>query len=585
MPLPRILRRSPLAPITSLANNIASPPRRISSLPRQLFNSVKPYLKLYRSPHDLRLLGISFLYAFIGSYTTCLSNSHVDRINPNNLVPIPQRTVLLDPPMQAGYEWFSKTGIPPDVSDWLVRLAFALIIIRCSTLSKWSATAMRRVFYTVGTVYLLRAACVVATVLPNPLVNCESKPYDNIWYDALMLALQQRMSCGDVFFSGHTMFFVVTYRVWHTYTPSSQKFLLFIPFAVSFLGMASLVVSSYHYTIDVVVGFLITVVCWSIYHWVAWRWIGQYTWWGRAIRYLDGQERIEKEEQEVDLGGRQSQIENLVHPPAIAQTNNVPSVPIEIIVTAESRTPSISAEEKPKSFNPFSGSYQQPHPLTSLNSVPSIPSRSIPSGSTSAPVPVPAALPVTRSASAISITPERLPSNPESPDKIEPTTITIKEDSIGSNPIQVQEPEMIEVQSSTILSPSTSPSNGIAQMPKLASSPTPSPPSSVNSLQRTATEPAPTGASIPTEQSTQDQRHHMRSNSYPSVKSQDVNSSSIGNQNSSSSNVENVVNSIITQLPAMPKLISKNSSSSLASLSSSLSLGLGKGVESPKKRD
>jgi hypothetical protein len=135
------------------------------------FEFFKSHCMVSRGPTDVGLTLFAIGYFAICSYVTCLSNAVVDRINPNNLIPQSQRSVLVDPGMNWAYHLFIRTGLPHDLSDVFVRLSGALIVVRCLTLRERSLTVLRRALYVAGTVYLLRAPTVLMTVLPNPLIE------------------------------------------------------------------------------------------------------------------------------------------------------------------------------------------------------------------------------------------------------------------------------------------------------------------------------------------------------------------------------------------------------------------------------
>ncbi|KAI9221713.1 hypothetical protein BC828DRAFT_61423 [Blastocladiella britannica] len=132
---------------------------------------IRPYLKLWRNMHDIRLTAYSVLWFLFCTYVTCLSNSTVDRINPNSILPVDQRHALQDPLLQWSFKIFDKTGLPMDFADILVRIATALIFARCFTLKDKSFTVFRRTMYISGAVYLFRAPTVLLTVLPNPYLT------------------------------------------------------------------------------------------------------------------------------------------------------------------------------------------------------------------------------------------------------------------------------------------------------------------------------------------------------------------------------------------------------------------------------
>ncbi|KNE61799.1 hypothetical protein AMAG_07081 [Allomyces macrogynus ATCC 38327] len=226
-------------------------------------------------------------------FVACLANAYADRINPNNLVPMDERRALLDPGMNWAYAVFRSVHVlPRDLPDWMTRLASALIISRAVTLGRRGCTVFRRALYIAGAAYLLRAPTVLMTVLPNPLLECESRPHPNLVLDALMLFTQSRSSCGDVFFSGHSIFFLLQARLWLQY--SRNPVLRMLAVAVAIFSLASLIFSGYHYSIDVFMATLIVSTLYSLYHWTVQGKIGSRSLWGRLIVALDGEYELDR---------------------------------------------------------------------------------------------------------------------------------------------------------------------------------------------------------------------------------------------------------------------------------------------------
>jgi len=46
---------------------------------------------------------------------------------------------------------------------------------------------------------------VISTNLPNPYVNCQHQDWGNPFVEAFFVATGQKVTCADVFFSGHTV--------------------------------------------------------------------------------------------------------------------------------------------------------------------------------------------------------------------------------------------------------------------------------------------------------------------------------------------------------------------------------------------
>ncbi|KAJ3359789.1 sphingomyelin synthase [Allomyces javanicus] len=301
---------APLAPLSGRSSHQASPtlPRADSAYGPPTQIPAHLHLESGRraprtsstamSPHAV-LLDIDMLdpapraATFNSPFIACLANAYADRINPNNLVPMDERRALLDPGMNWAYAVFRSIHVlPRDLPDWMTRLASALIISRAVTLGRRGCTVFRRALYIAGAAYFLRAPTVLMTVLPNPLLECESRPHPNLVLDAFMLFTQSRSSCGDVFFSGHSIFFILQARLWLQY--SRHPVLRMLAVAVAIFSLASLIFSGYHYSIDVFMATLIVSTLYSLYHWTVQGKIGSRSWWGRLIVTLDGEYELDR---------------------------------------------------------------------------------------------------------------------------------------------------------------------------------------------------------------------------------------------------------------------------------------------------
>jgi hypothetical protein len=244
--------------------------------------------RMYRSSRDIRLTIFSICYMIACLFIACVGNSIADRINPNNHLPIDQRKPLPDVLLSFLNYYYVKLRLPVNLSDHLIGVCAVAILARILTMQSSTLTVLRRFLFVAGTVYVIRAITVVLTVLPNPLVECESNPSDNLFYDALQIFLLKRTTCGDVFFSGHTIIFTLAGAIWTTYSRNSMMRTLMT--VISFLGMISLVGSAYHYTVDVMFGYFVTSWVWAMYHWIATLDSFRKTWFGRLLYRIDNSE-------------------------------------------------------------------------------------------------------------------------------------------------------------------------------------------------------------------------------------------------------------------------------------------------------
>ncbi|KAG4106764.1 hypothetical protein H8356DRAFT_1025370 [Neocallimastix lanati (nom. inval.)] len=247
---------------------------------------IKPYLKIYRNNRDIIFTFYAAVWFFICTYIVSLANSYADRINTNVNKIYDQPYVAPDVILQPSNAFFEKNlWIPRSIADYIVRTSAALIIIRALTLKSYSLTVTRRILLIMGFVYLLRACFIPLTVLPTPWLNCKKTYKENIFYDALLIVLQVRAACGDVFFSGHTIMFTLNIVEYWYYC--KRTWINVLVTIMNVIGMYSLIMASYHYSIDVLCAFIFSLMFWAIYHWaISIPELGS-TWWGDIINYID----------------------------------------------------------------------------------------------------------------------------------------------------------------------------------------------------------------------------------------------------------------------------------------------------------
>lgn len=150
-------------------------------------------------------------------------------------------------------------------------------------------TWLIRLFFVWGTLFLFRAFTIVATPLPNPYHECVPKITfpDNIWLEAFAnlpgVFWWSELTCQDVLFSGHT-------AMGTTFTLFNWRYLKRAPWLGSMVrdgfsweravvdigaciwlcwGWYVIAASHFHYTVDVMVGAMLSFTVYNFYH----RWI------------------------------------------------------------------------------------------------------------------------------------------------------------------------------------------------------------------------------------------------------------------------------------------------------------------------
>ena len=224
----------------------------------------------------------------IALYIASLAVSFADLHNINSSLPKGQKNTLYDPLFDFFTFIRNKFDIKQDsiknLPDTLIIYSLILIIIKVLTVGSKAWIFTRRLLLITGILYLLRAPFLVLTILPTTLQSCISYPKHSIWIDAFYILIQKRTSCGDVFWSGHTIIYTTSFIVWNTElfikpimfssltkknknnNNNNRSICRIISRIIWIAGCLSLIFTTYHYTIDVIVAILFTYTIWSLYN-------------------------------------------------------------------------------------------------------------------------------------------------------------------------------------------------------------------------------------------------------------------------------------------------------------------------------
>ena len=137
--------------------------------------------------------------------------------------------------------------------------------------------AMRRIFILLGTMYLVLSVCIYVTSIPvpNPMKECDVYRESTTWnktyrayliWSRLGIAMIGNRTCGDYIFSGHTVMLTMTNLFLNEYTPKNWKFLHMFSWSLNLIGMFFILTARGHYTIDVIIAFIITTQLFKNYH-------------------------------------------------------------------------------------------------------------------------------------------------------------------------------------------------------------------------------------------------------------------------------------------------------------------------------
>jgi len=133
------------------------------------------------------------------------------------------------------------------------------------TFHKKGITILRRFMVVHAITALMRGLTMVATSYPDPSLVCNNyeppSSFSLFWQHTLVSNLDY--TCGDLMFSGHTLFYVIIGLLWHKYTYLVEKCVMWF---VCLLGCVSLIVTRLHYTNDVIIAAYFAATTWYIYH-------------------------------------------------------------------------------------------------------------------------------------------------------------------------------------------------------------------------------------------------------------------------------------------------------------------------------
>ncbi|KAJ1989990.1 hypothetical protein GGI25_003278 [Coemansia spiralis] len=156
------------------------------------------------------------------------------------------------------------------VSDKLVGTSAVFCILGCSFLAHgWRErlVLLRRLAWVISVLYFLRSITISVTTVPPSAATCEISRPQSTWQ--VIRATPQILAgtigqCTDKIFSGHTAILTVTFLFWRKYATHWG----FVAYSAVHTGMGilSVLMARYHYTVDVVVGGLMTVFVHHLYY-------------------------------------------------------------------------------------------------------------------------------------------------------------------------------------------------------------------------------------------------------------------------------------------------------------------------------
>ncbi|KAK6733263.1 hypothetical protein RB195_017174 [Necator americanus] len=175
---------------------------------------------------------------------------------------------------------------PRHMADVFASVASSVLVLVCVVFHKYRWIVTRRLFY-IGTVlYIMRAISICLTHIPsgfqdfendicvppnpdpNPSVSSVLDKFLNIMgtMGLQVQTLNNKLHCGDMLFSGHTTVISTSCFFLNYYTPHSLWPLKLAAITSCIIAMVCVVVSRIHYSVDVVMGYWISSIIFSVYH-------------------------------------------------------------------------------------------------------------------------------------------------------------------------------------------------------------------------------------------------------------------------------------------------------------------------------
>uniref|UniRef100_A0A8R1XXX7 PAP2_C domain-containing protein n=1 Tax=Onchocerca volvulus TaxID=6282 RepID=A0A8R1XXX7_ONCVO len=169
--------------------------------------------------------------------------------------------------------------IPQQRWAWVVGDIFstlnAVLGFTCVLLHKKRLIVFRRVLLLGGIMYGLRAVVLGVTFLPSSFQNRDEICLPQVNRTAMFVTYvvtlgltsgQNKILCGDLMFSGHTVVLTIMYFTLLQYTPRRLVYLRYIAAPLTYMGIAALVISGGHYTMDVLIAYWLTSHIFYAYH-------------------------------------------------------------------------------------------------------------------------------------------------------------------------------------------------------------------------------------------------------------------------------------------------------------------------------
>ncbi|XP_025420930.1 phosphatidylcholine:ceramide cholinephosphotransferase 2-like isoform X2 [Sipha flava] len=172
--------------------------------------------------------------------------------------------------------------------DWALDVSEVFIIISTNlslliiASHKYRFIVLRRLMFMLSLLYLLRSVTMFVTVLPISSTTYYCSPKSNSTspeqiakrvfqlFSGFGLSINGKHTfCGDYMYSGHTTILVMSYLIIVEYSPRRWYLLHWASWLMGAVGVLMVLIAHGHYTIDVIIAYLVTTRLFWIYHTLA----------------------------------------------------------------------------------------------------------------------------------------------------------------------------------------------------------------------------------------------------------------------------------------------------------------------------
>lgn len=156
------------------------------------------------------------------------------------------------------FQFFSN-GIynSEELIECMVNISVIYAIIRVFFNKNNRNRFFQHAFITIGTTYILRGIILSVTRLPNPYKSCEFQldVKQNIIINILSVMFKIKKTCSDVLFSGYGSTLTLLTLLSNSYFHNIETYIIMI---YSLITSFLIIISRFHYSVDVIVGIIIT---------------------------------------------------------------------------------------------------------------------------------------------------------------------------------------------------------------------------------------------------------------------------------------------------------------------------------------